>query len=151
MILLQNAIGNFSWIELTWSGVAVLGLFVGWQNYHEAQKDIGALGGIRNGRWRIARGNIRRERVRAIIFVLFGGLGVIAGFAPPNPNATPTSLVLSSGLVVTSMLLALNSFYDRRDRVYLLHYTPTVETQDQREDREFGDKRRELEVEHNKP
>jgi hypothetical protein len=150
MILLDNAIGNFSWMELLWVGTAIAGLILGAQNHSEASKDIAAIAGIRNGRWRIARGNIRRERVRAAIFVMWAAFGVLAGIGPPNPNATPTSLILSAGLIATAALLALNSYYDRRDRQYLLHFrTSSPETQDQREDREFGEQRRELEAEHN--
>ena len=144
MILLENAVANFSWLELIWSATALIGLFVGVQNFIEAHKDIAALEGIRNGRWRIARGNVRRERVRATIFIFWGVLGVMAGFTPPNPGATAVTLVSSLGLVGTSMLLTLNSYYDRRDRLYLLHAPIAVETQYQREDREMGDHRREL-------
>ena len=150
MILLRDVIGTVSPLELLWSAVALGALFIGWRNYSEAREDLEALGEARNGAWRIARGNIRRERVRAIVNGSYVAFGILVGFTPANPNPTIASLVVSIGLTATSALLALNSYYDRRDRLYLLHHyhDPGVpETLIQREDREVGDVRREKQIE----
>lgn len=152
MILLSDAIGGFSWIELAWTATAIVALYIGWLNRLEAHRDLKAIAGLRNGRWRIAKGNIRREWIRAIITGAYLVIGLLAGTKPAIPDPTVISLIGSVGLTVTSILLALNSYLDRRDRLYLLHYrsTDVSETQDQREDREFGEARRTLEAEHNK-
>jgi hypothetical protein len=146
VILLNDIIGHFSTVELLWSAAAIVGLFVAQLNYRETKRDLAALGKIRNGRWRIARGNIRRERVRAIVFTMYLTFGVLAGFSPMNPSASTASVVISVGLVTTLALLALNSYYDRRDRLYLLHFRSDSrpETLLEREDREVGDTRRDL-------
>jgi hypothetical protein len=146
VILLNDIIGHFSTVELLWSAAAIVGLFVAQLNYRETKRDLAALGKIRNGRWRIARGNIRRERVRAIVFTMYLTFGVLAGFSPMNPSASTASVVISVGLVTTLALLALNSYYDRRDRLYLLHFRSDSrpETLLEQEDREVGDTRRDL-------
>ena len=151
MILLNDVIGHFSWLELLWTGIALVALSLSRLNHSEAKKDIVALAGIRNGRWRIATGNVRRERIRAVIQVAYVAFGILAGQTPASPNPSLAGLIIALGLTVTSAMLALNSYLDRRDRLYLLNFrSPAVaETQNQREDREFGDQRRSLEMEHN--
>ena len=150
MILLHDFIGTVSLIELLWTATAIGALIIGWRNYSEAREDLEALGETRNGAWRIARGNIRRERVRAIVNGSYLAFGILAGTIPANPNPTAATVVISIGLTATCALLALNSYYDRRDRLYLLqHYhDPGVpETLIQKEDREVGDVRREKQIE----
>jgi hypothetical protein len=144
VILLTDLFGHFSTVELLWSAAALAGLFCHQLNYRETKRDMAALGTVRNGRWRIARGNLRRERVRLGISGMFLVFGVLAGLTPPNPNATLSSLIISVGLTFTSALLALNSYYDRRDRLYLLHFRSDErpETLIEQEDREVGDTRR---------
>jgi hypothetical protein len=145
VILLDDIIGHLSTVELLWSLAAVVALFIAQLNYRETQRDIAALGKIRNGRWRIARGNLRRERVRAIRAGAFLVFGVLAGVTPANPNPTVAGLIITAGLVATSILDAWNSYFDRRDRLYLLHFrSGRPETSIEQEDREVGDTRRDL-------
>ena len=67
--------------------------------------------------------------------------------------------VFVSGLLLASFAMNANSYFDRRDRLYLLEYgiqarddkgrfVRIPETQDQREDRQFGTERRALEQKH---
>jgi hypothetical protein len=89
----------------------VLGIYLAHRNGIEALRDFQALGGKANGRRVIAIGNLRREIVRGLIqldFIVIGLLVLleIRGVAAP-------------GLILGAAGLVLNSYLDRRDRIYL--------------------------------
>lgn len=120
MILLDDAILNFSWIELAWVLTALSGIFLAGLNAYEAWLDYVSLGGKQNGRRRVALGSIRREALRGVVNVLFLSVGVVAGFYPANPAATFLGLIVSLVLVLASVAYNVNSFLDRQDRIYLM-------------------------------
>ena len=140
-------------IELGWTGLALVGIWLAYLNGSEANRDLRALGGMTNGRRTIAVGNLRREVVRGLVQVDFAILGGMAMF---DILVGP---VFVSGLLLASFAMNANSYFDRRDRLYLLEYgiqarddkgrfVRIPETQDQREDRQFGEVRRDLEQKH---
>ena len=114
MSLVTDLIGGFSGIELIWTGLALLGIFVSAENATEAWRDMQALGGIRNGRRILARGAIRREAIRMLVYVLYLVIGIASGLSPADPDAQLS--VVAIILVVTSLSLTVNSIFDRRDR-----------------------------------
>lgn len=120
MILLQDALGYFSWVELAWVLTALSGIYLAALNGYEAYLDYQALGGVSNGRRRVAIGSIRREVLRGFVNICFLGVGILAGFFPANPNATPLGMAVSLVLVVASVAYNLNSWFDRQDRIYLM-------------------------------
>lgn len=122
MILLQDAIGSVSWIELAWMLTAIAGLYLSGLNAWEAILDYRALGGKRNGRRRIALGTVRREAVRGVVNALFLGVGIVAAATPANPQATPLGVAVSVALLIASVAYNMNSALDRRDRIYLLRW-----------------------------
>lgn len=122
MILLRDFIGTISPVEAAWLLTAVVGIYLSGINSWEAILDFRALGGRRNGRRRIAVGTIRRETVRGLVNAIFLGIGVVAALTPANPAATPLGVAVSLGLLLASMAYNLNSYLDRRDRVYLMEH-----------------------------
>lgn len=122
MILLQDAVGSFSWVELAWVLTAISGVYLAGLNAYEAVLDLRALGGKQNGRRRVAVGSIRREVVRAFVNLCFLAVGVVAGFYPANPNATFLGVLVSLVLLIASLAYNANSWLDRRDRIYLMQY-----------------------------
>lgn len=122
MILLNDAIWNFSWIELAWILTAISGVYLAGLNAWEALLDLQALGGKQNGRRRVAIGSIRREVVRGFVNVCFLGVGIVAGFYPANPAATLLGVAVSIVLLIASVAYNTNSWLDRRDRIYLMQY-----------------------------
>lgn len=148
--LVTDLIGGFSLIEIIWTLVAFVGAAVGLFNVGEAVRDLRALGVLSNGRRIIAKATIRREGIRLLVFVLYISVGVSAGLTPARPDAEPSAVGII--LVFTSVVLTLNGLLDLHDRRVVMRagllLLPLPETQDQREDREFGVKRRELESEH---
>lgn len=122
MILLNDAIANFSWIELAWIACAASGIYLAGLNAWEAWLDLQALGGKQNGRRRVAVGSIRREVVRGFVNVCFLAVGIVAGFYPANPTATVLGLAVSMVLLIASLAYNANSWLDRRDRIYLMTY-----------------------------
>lgn len=122
MILLQSALGTVSWIELAWLVTAIVGLFLSHLNGWEAILDFRALNGRKNGRRRIAVGSIRREALRGVVNAIFLGIGIVAALVPANPNSTPLGVAISVALLLASVAYNTNSYFDRRDRIYLMHF-----------------------------
>ena len=122
MILLQDALWNFSWVELAWIASAASGIYLAGINAWEAWLDLQALNGKRNGRRRVATGSIRREVIRGFVNVCFLGVGIVAGFYPANPAATLLGVAVSLVLLIASLAYNANSWLDRRDRIYLMTY-----------------------------
>ena len=103
-------------IELLWTFLAIAGMWLAYVNGSEANRDLRALNGKTNGRRTIAIGNLRREVIRGIVQVDFLILGVMAIF---DILVGP---VFVSGLLLASFAMQLNSYLDRRDRIYLLEH-----------------------------
>jgi hypothetical protein len=98
-------------IVVGWLLLAEIGVYLAHQNGKESLADYHALGGHVNGRRTIAIGNLRREIVRGLIaldFITIGGLTLLG-----------VSGVVVPGLYLASAGMALNSYLDRRDRLYL--------------------------------
>ena len=101
-------------IVIAWIILAAVGLWIATLNGQEAIRDYQALGGKLNGRRTIAIGNLRREIVRGMIqfdFVVIGCLALLE----IRSAAVPGLMLASAGMVM-------NSYLDRRDRIYLLRY-----------------------------
>ena len=99
-----------------WLALATFGLYLAHLNGTEAIRDYQALGGKTNGRRTIAIGSVRREVVRGLIqadFIILGALALLNVHAP---------IVFISGLFLASAGMNLNSYLDRRDRLYLTRY-----------------------------
>jgi hypothetical protein len=122
VILLQDAIGTVSYVEAAWLVTALGGLFLSGLNAWEAILDYKALNGRKNGRRRIDLGTVRREALRGLVNAIFLGIGIVAAVTPANPNATPLGAAVSLGLLLASVAYNANSYFDRRDRIYLMHF-----------------------------
>jgi hypothetical protein len=96
-----------------WLALAASGIYLAHRNGTEALRDFQALGGHTNGRRTIAIGNIRREIVRGLIQVDFAILGILALLDILG------GVVFVAGLLLASVGMQLNSYLDRRDRLYL--------------------------------
>ena len=101
-------------IVIVWMLIAEFGVYLAYLNGIESQADLQALGGRTNGRRAIAIGNLRREIVRGLIAADFIAIGamVLLGY---TGAAAP-------GLILGSAGMALNSYLDRRDRLYLMRH-----------------------------
>jgi hypothetical protein len=100
-----------NYIVLAWCALALVGIWFAHVNGIESIRDFQALGGKTNGRRTIAVGNLRREVVRGLIQIDFFVIGVLALFEIRG--------VVVPGLFVASAGMVLNSYLDRRDRIYL--------------------------------
>lgn len=158
-ILLDSIIGEASPVELAWTALGLIGIYFGLLNAVEAWINRGALGRQTNGRRVLANRAIRRESIKGVIFSLAIALGVLASLAPSAPVRSETALIGSLILIVILTLLVVDSILDRRDDKYLVRwgvqgrdekgrFTRIPETQNQREDRQFGEVRRDLEQKH---
>lgn len=103
-------------IEIVWTILALTGFYFAGLNAREALEDYQALGGKQNGRRTIALNTLRREAVRMLIALDFLAIGVMALF-----DVTPGG-VIALGLLLASAGHSLNSYLDRRERLYLLEF-----------------------------
>ena len=122
MILLRDLLGTASLIEILWLATALAGLYLSAINAWEAVLDFRALGGKRNGRYRLALGTIRREFIRGLVNAIFLGIGIVAAVTPANPNSTPLGVAVALGLLMASVSYNANSALDRADRIYLMRH-----------------------------
>jgi hypothetical protein len=97
-----------------WIALALVGVWMSHLNGLEAIRDYQALGGKTNGRRTIAVGNLRREIVRGMIHLDFLIIGVL--------SVMGTSYAVVPGLILGSAGMVLNSYLDRRDRIYLMRF-----------------------------
>ena len=126
-------------VVYVWIALALFGIWLSIRNGLEAYRDFQALGGLANGRRTLAVANLRREIVRGLVHVDFITIGLLVLLEMRS--------VAAPGLILGAAGLVLNSYLDRRDRIYLMEHS-IAETQDQREDRQFGEVRRDLEQKH---
>lgn len=118
--VMRDLFWHVSLLELVWIALAGFGLWIALLNGYEALQDFHALGGRTNGRRTIAVGNLRREIVRSLIHLSYLLIGVIAAAIPSTPTEDfPTIAVV---LILAAGGMTLNSYLDRRDRMYLLEY-----------------------------
>ena len=103
-------------IEIVWTALAVAGFSFAALNARESLEDYQALGGKQNGRRTIALNTIRRESVRMLIALDFIAIGVMALF-----DVAPGG-VIALGLLLASAGHTVNSYLDRRERLYLLEF-----------------------------
>ena len=120
--MFENIVGNATPVELTWTILAVVGIWFSVVNAREAWIDYSALGGRQNGRRRIALDNIRGEGSRLTIYVLYLILGLVASWAPPPEVQSNTAVIGSAILIFTEAVLVVGSVLDRASRVYLMTY-----------------------------
>ena len=99
-------------VVYAWIALAILGIWLAYRNAIEATNDFRALGGKTNGRRTIAVGNLRREIVRGLIHLDFLVVGVLV--------ILDFRVFSAPGLILASAGMVLNSFLDRRDRLYLM-------------------------------
>jgi len=102
-----------------------------------------------NGFRVLAMGDVAQEAIRLVMYTVFAGLGAWALLreAPAAPGGVGWVLVAGLGLLVTKTVIQL--LIRRYMRASMRrHLEAAEETQDQREDREFGEQRRALELEH---
>lgn len=134
--------------EALWLLVNVVAFYFTALNYDESKRQKIALHPLVNGRLIIVNGNLRRDRNRLIKILAMIAVGVYAALLPGEVQ-NPTWILV---LMLVPAILAYDSVADNRDRRHLVRKKMEevlAETQDQREDREFGDKRRALEAKHN--
>jgi len=121
--LTGDLIGTWSALELIWTGLALVGLAFSGVNIRDRVLDLLSLGGRKNGRRRLALGDIRREAVRIVYYLAAIVSGVLAGGqASPPGGLTPAGLVIVSALVLMLVLQVSQSVLDRLDSAYLAHY-----------------------------
>lgn len=109
-------------LTLIWIGVAAGGLLVNLFALSDARIDLTTV-----TRWShegtkalVARGNLRREKVRATIQSVFLVVGVTALFVPPCETVKGLRSLIAIGLMSVASLTVFNSLQDRRDRRELL-------------------------------
>lgn len=103
-------------VEIVWILIAAVGVRFAFLNAREALNDYQAVGGKQNGRRTIALNTIRREAVRLLIGLDFLTIGVLALLDTVGGGA------IALGLLLASAGHTLNSYLDRRERMYLLEF-----------------------------
>lgn len=109
-------------LTLLWIGVASVGLLVNIYALSDARIDLTTV-----QRWShegtkalVAKGNLRREKVRATIQSIFLVVGVTALFVPPCESVKGLRSLIAIGLMSVAAMTVYNSLQDRRDRQILL-------------------------------
>lgn len=153
----NSLIWNASGFDLLFLTSALVGVWFSRLNLREAWGDFRALGGISNGRRYIAITTIVVETLLLSIHSLYIIAGLVAVSQPGSP-VTAIGVLILCILVYASWAITAISVLSRRLRHYLSRYGMAVrdgkgrftkvETQDQREDRQFGEARRDLEQQH---
>ena len=133
-----------------WIASAVFGGVFALIARRNAQEELDNLGDITNGRRRLGNGHVRDETILFVIDALYLAMGLLFVATGREPTFNVTVL----GLTLCSVLLSYSTFMRWVDRRYALAPDPSrdpsvAETQNQREDREFGEQRRDLETKHN--
>ena len=147
-----DLLGNASGFEILFFLSAVVGLRFSVPNFRLSWRQYRALGGISNGRRAIAVEGISLETIFIGIHALYVVAALVAfGVPAPERPVSAAGVVIQSVLVVASWGITAGSWVIRRTGSYLLEHGVDIgepETQDQREDRQFGEVRRDLEQEH---
>lgn len=158
--MFDSLIGNASFLEMFWTFNSIIGGFLSVRNWRSAFADYTIIGGITNGRRMIAVSTLIIETIILAKFALYLIIGIIAlalPQAPPN-QGTPVAVIIGFILVLATVGLTAISAINRRTSDYLIRYGMQTrdasgkfikETQNQQEDRKFGEERRKLEDEHN--
>lgn len=115
---MRDLFWHVSLLELVWLVIAAIGVWTAAHNGLEALRDFQALGSKSNGRRVIAVGNLRREVVRVLIHLSYLLIGLLAASIPSQPTAEFP--VVAIVLIMAAAGMTLNSYLDRRDRLYLL-------------------------------
>lgn len=116
---------NWSWIEVAWTLVAVIGAYFSARNIIDGINDLIALrklgagaSSIENQMLKIAAwGNTRRDSFRETIQLMFIGIGIWAGTLPNPVNPSVIGLIFQGILFICSLLLTLSAAGDHSDRV----------------------------------
>ena len=118
--------GNWSWVEVIWTLIAIGGMYFSFRNILDGRTDLKALRQP-NGSSAIeimilkviAWGTIRRDSIREAVQFLFMGIGIWAGITPNNPNPSAAGIFAGFVFIFASGLLTAQAFFDRRERATL--------------------------------
>lgn len=134
-------------IPQIWLAIAIIGLLMASLSLRGSILDYRTTKPT-NGFRLLAIGDIAQESLRVVLYVLFVGLGIfyIATSQPVTREIVGWIMVLAEMILVTktAIQLGINSHLRHSHR----RFEGDLETQDQREDREFGEQRRNLEMKH---
>jgi hypothetical protein len=115
---------NWSWIEVLWTLVAVIGAYFSANNIKDGIKDLNALDKLEKPNsfeekiLKItAWGNTRRDVLRELIQLMFIGLGLWAGTLPQPPNPSLLGYVFQGILITASLFLTVSALGDHYDRI----------------------------------
>lgn len=118
--------GNWSWLEVVWTLVAVLGAYFSYRNIKDGLGDIKSLrlAPYKNGRWKIvhlvARRSITLDTLRIVPQIMFIMIGLLAGITPQNAHPTPTGMLAGYAFIAVSLLYAFASALDHNTRKILI-------------------------------
>ena len=119
---------NWSWIEVVWTLVAVIGAYFSANNIRDGINDLSALKKIDHDDYMlevkshriVARGNIRRDALREFIQLIFLLLGLIAlSLENPSRGISLVSIIFQASLIAVSVALTISAIGDHFDRVRL--------------------------------
>lgn len=145
---------HFTPLEVIWTLVAALGLWVVWRFYNTARANLKyVIESKQNGaRIIIARGGIRKGKIRFIAQSGMLMVGILAGLWETGQTPIWANVLLLVGLILLSTVTSINAHFDlEEDRVLLKYFHEyggdKPETVIQKQDREVGDTSRELQEE----
>ncbi len=116
---------NWSWIEVVWTLVAVIGAYFSANNIRDGINDLKALRLIKGEDTPEAKvlkitawGNIRRDSLREVIQLSFLALGVIVGFIPSSADGPSLiGLIVQGVFILCSVALTVSAVGDHYDRI----------------------------------
>jgi len=129
---------NWSWIEVVWTLVAVIGAYFSANNIKDGITDLQALNKIgvdHSLEEKILRitawGNIRRDSLRETIQVMFLFLGIIVGFNAPSPGGTSLlGIIVQAVFITCSSALTVSAIGDHFDRTRIQKLGEVIELKD---------------------
>lgn len=131
-----------------WLAIAVLGLALASLSLLESVADFLTTRPT-NGFRALAVGDIATESLRVVLYLSFAGIGIYYTVAGLEVARTGIAWIMVGAETIIVVKTLIQIIVRRYLRVTHARISGEPETQDQREDREFGDKRRALEVVHN--
>jgi hypothetical protein len=115
---------NWSWIEVAWTLVAVIGAYFSARNIIDGLNDLNTLRKLNQNDVLenkilkiLAWGNTRRDALREAIQLTFLGLGILVGFRPESSGGISLiGILVQAVFIVCSVFLTLSAMGDHYDR-----------------------------------
>lgn len=135
-------------IPHAWLALALVGLALAASSLRQSIRDYRSTRPT-NGFRVLALGDIAQEVLRVLLYLAFAGIGVYYFAAGLEVTRSGVAWIMVTAELIIIAKTTIQIMVNRYLRRNHMRVEGAPETQDQREDREFGEQRRQLETTHN--